>query len=145
MVEQQESAEKSISEQLSALLGQLNTNQLRYIVARQEYPTKGEAAEAIGIQPDTVYRWPEIVEEAARLMAGDGVLVAYEMRRRALPKAMAVKIAGLDSENERLRQDVATEIIESELGRPGQTIDLNMTGEPIKFIEIIKSYGNQET
>lgn len=128
----QGNAEKSISDRLLVILPQLTTNQLRYIVARQECATDGEAAEMIGIKPDTVYRWPELVKEAARLMAGDGVFVAREMRRRALPKAMAVKVAGLDSDDERLRQSVATEIVEWELGTATQRQEIGgKDGGPI--------------
>lgn len=132
----QGNAEKSISDRLLEILPQLTTNQLRYIVARQECATDGEAAEVIGVKPDTVYRWPEIVKEAARLMAGDGVFVAREMRRRALPKAMAVKVAGLDSNDERLRQNVATELIEWELGTATRKTDVTTDGKPIVVIGV---------
>jgi hypothetical protein len=53
-------------------------------------------------------------------MAMDGVYTALEIRRRALPEAMAVKAAGLQSDNERIRQQVSTEIIEWELGKATQ-------------------------
>ena len=115
---------------------QLTTNQLRWIVARQECTTDGEAAEMIGVKPDTMYRWPEIVKDAARLMAGDGVYVAREMRRRALPKAMAVKTAGLDSDDEKIRQGVATEVIEWELGKAQSRTDVTSKCEQIQFVNI---------
>jgi len=111
---------KSISEELAAVLAQLSTDQIRFVVARQECATDKEAAEAIGVKPDTVYHWPDTVREAVRLMAGDGIAVAIEVRRRNLPKAMLTKAAGLDSDDERIRQSVATEIIEWELGRATQ-------------------------
>lgn len=124
------------ADRLTEILPQLTTNQLRYLVARQDYSTDGEAAEAIGMKPNTIYKWPSIVDEALRLMASDGVFVAREMRRRALPKAMAVKVAGLDSENERIRQDVATEIIEGELGKPQTNVDIKSAGQPIVVLGI---------
>jgi len=127
----QTNPEKSISEQLDELLKQLSADQIRFIVARQECATDGEAAKAIGVKPDTVYHWPDIVKEAVKLMAGDGVYVARELRRRALPKAMAVKTAGLDSDNEKVRQDAATEIIEWEMGKAEQKT--RVSGE-VKFI-----------
>ena len=119
-MERQGNPENSISEQLSTVLAQLTTDQIRFVVARQECPTDKEAAEAIGIKPDTVYRWPDAVKEAVRLMAADGLIVAREVRRRSLAKAMLVKAAGLDSENERVRQGVSTEIIEWEMGKATQ-------------------------
>jgi len=122
------------ADRLLELLPQLTTNQLRYLVARQEYATDGEAAQAIGMKPNTIYKWPKLVDEALHLMSSDGVLVAREMRRRSLPKAMAVKVAGLDSDDEKLRQGVATEIIEWELGKPMQRNELSgPNGQAVQY------------
>lgn len=115
-----ENPEKSISDQLDAALAQLSTERIRFVIARQECKSDKDAAEAIGIKPDTVYHWPEIVRDAVRHMAADGLTTALHMRRRHLAKAMAVKVAGLDSNNERLRQSVATELIEWEMGKATQ-------------------------
>jgi hypothetical protein len=115
---------KSTSEQLEAVLGQLSSDMIRFIVARHEYPTDKEAAEAVGVKPNTVYQWKarynKPIDEAVHLMAVDGLVVASELRRRNLAKAMAVKVAGLDSTKENTRQNVATEIIEWEMGKPTQ-------------------------
>lgn len=122
----QETAENCISDadRFQELLKQFNMNQLRFIVARQECTSDKEAAEMLGLSLSAVYHWPETVNEAIKLMAADGVMTALEMRRRALPKAMAVKVAGLDSESEKIRQDVATEIIEGELGKAQAKVDI---------------------
>jgi len=104
---------------------------IRFVVARHEYPTDKEAAEAIGINPNTVYQWKsrynKPIDEAIRLMALDGIVVAKELRRRNLAKAMAVKVAGLDIGDDSLRQRVATEIIEWEMGKATQRQEV--TGE----------------
>lgn len=113
------------------LLPQLTKDQLRFIVALQEFPTKKEAAEAIDVKPDTVYRWPESVEKAAELMALNITESALVLRKKALVKAMAVKLAALDSEDESIRQKVATEVIEWELGKAMQGIDLTSDGGKI--------------
>ena len=120
--QRQGSPENSISERLSAILSQLSVDQIRFIVARQEHNSDKDAAESIGLKPDTVYRWPDIVGEAAKLMAADGVVVASHLRRRHLVKAMLVKVSGLDSEDEPVRQKVATEVIEWEMGKAAQPI-----------------------
>ena len=124
----QETPQKSISERLDAVLDQLSTDQIRFVVARQEYATDKEAAELVGIKPDTVYRWPDEVKEAVRLMAADGVIVAKRVRRRSLAKAMLVKVDGLDSKDERLKQNVATEIIEWEMGKAEQPVSATVDG-----------------
>lgn len=117
----QENPGKSRNETLEGVLAHLTPMQIRYVIVRQECATDKEAAEAIGIKPDTVYHWPQIVREAVRLMARDGVVTALHLRRRALSKAMLVKVDGLDSKDERVRQAAATELIEWELGRAAQT------------------------
>lgn len=119
---------KSISEELASALAQLTTDQIRFAVARQEYATDKEAAEVIGIKPDTVYHWPDTVRQAVRLMAGDGVITALHVRKSNLAKAMLIKVSGLDSDDETLRQRVATEIVEWELGKAKQVQDTNLSG-----------------
>jgi len=118
--ETQKESQKRTSEQLDAVLAQLSTDQVRFVVARQECSTDTEAAKAIGIKRYTVYHWPDIVREAVRLMAQDGLTTALHVRRRNLAKAMLVKTEGLDSDDERIRQGVATEIVEWEMGKATQ-------------------------
>jgi len=119
-MEQHKNQEKSISEQLSQVLEKLSLDQIRYVVARQEFSTDKDAAESIDLKPDTIYRWPSEVKDAVRLMAFDGLATAQHIRRKALAKAMLIKVKGLDSGDDVLRQRVATEIIEWEMGRAMQ-------------------------
>ena len=134
------------SGELAEILKQLTITQLRFVVARNESKSDREAAEAIGISPSTVKGWDNKaqVDEAIRLMLFDGVIMARTLRRRNLAKAMAVKVAGLDSGTEKIRQDAATEIIEWELGKAQDNIDLTSGGEPIRFIEKVTNAGNSD-
>lgn len=120
MDEQQEKHEKSISDDLAEAMACLSPNQLRYAVARLDYKTKGEAAEAIGLKPDTVYRWNGDVERAVMLMERDRREAALQIAKKNLVKAVMVKVHGLDSDDEDVRQKVATELIEMEFGKPKQ-------------------------
>ncbi len=129
--------EKSIPDTLETVLAQLSTDQIRFVVARHEYATDKEAALAVGMKPDTVYHWPEIVREAVRLMAMDGMVTALHLRRRNLAKAMLVKVAGLDSDDERIQQGCATEIIEGEIGKaPQKTVISGPNGGPVAVTEV---------
>jgi hypothetical protein len=119
---------KPSSDELAAILGELSTDQIRFVVARQEFATDKETAEAIGVKPATVSDWKykgAPIDDAVRLMALDGIVVATELRRRNLAKAMAVKVAGLDESDARLRQGVATEIIEWEMGKATQKSEVS--------------------
>lgn len=135
----QEREEKYTSEQLRAVMEQLSADQIRYVVARQEFSTDKEAAEAIGMSPQTIYRWPEIVKDAVRLMAIDGLVTAQVIRKRNLAKAMLVKVGGLDSDDERIRQGTSTEIIEWEMGKAGQPIDVTSGGERL-IVEYVNDW-----
>lgn len=120
--------EKSSSDELVQVVASLSTDQIRFVVARQQFATDKEAAIEIGIKPDTVYQWKHKgipIDEAVRLMALDGIIVARELLRRNLAKAAAIKVAGLDSKQEKTRQDVATEILDRELGKPTQRQEIS--------------------
>ena len=95
-------------------------------MARQEFSTDKEAAQEIGVSPETVKKWKykgAPIDEAVDLMVADGLVIAAELRRRHLAKAMAVKVAGLDSGKEQTRQAVASEIIEWEMGKARQKVE----------------------
>lgn len=115
--------EKSISERFSEIWRKLNHNQRRYVIASLEYPTKKEAAEAIDIEPDTVYRWPKIVDEAIEFAIKETRETAIGMLAESLTKAVAVKIAGLDSDDEKVRHTASTEIIDRLFGRATQPME----------------------
>ena len=127
---------ESTTERLEVTLAQLTTDQIRFVVARQEFSKDGEAARECSLSPSTIKGWKYKgvpIDEAVQLMAADGVVVARELRRRNLAKAMAVKVAGLDSDKEGMRQSVSTEIIEWEMGKATQKqeVDVTSKGEQI--------------
>lgn len=122
------------SDRLAEIMRLLSVQQIRFVIARQECKSDKEAAELIGTTPTAVKSWDNkpLIDEAVRLMIYDGVITARELRRRNLAKAMAIKVSGLDIEDdERLRQNVATEIIEGELGKPKQQTDITSDGKHI--------------
>jgi hypothetical protein len=116
-----------IGDELDAILAQLTTDQLRFVVARQECATDRDAARMIKMSESTVYRWPDIVKRAVDLMAHDGIKTALHIRRKSVAKAMLVKVKGLDSGDERVRQSAATEIIEWEMGKAEQPVSSSGT------------------
>lgn len=113
---------------LDALLKTLTVDQLRFVLARMQSSTDSEAAEKIGYSKNTVSRWGEPVQRAVRLLALDGIHLAREVLRRALPRAAEVKVAGLSSRLEHIRQAAATEILDRELGKPMQRQEIGGFG-----------------
>ena len=116
---------------LAAILQELSIDEIRFLIARVDTSTDKDAATAIGISPNTVKKWPaerkELIRTARKLMAQDGIVTAMHLRRRNLAKAMAVKVKGLESADERIRQNVATEVIEWELGKATQPTEGSST------------------
>ena len=113
------------NEELQTILRQLSPAQIEFVIARADSDTDKEAARVCGILYNTVLNWSrtsakKLVDRAVQLMKYDGVITAMELRRRNLARAMAVKVAGLESRNERVRQACATEIIEGMLGKAEQ-------------------------
>jgi len=117
--------EKSTFEGISELWSQLNRNQRRFVVAMQEFPTKKEAAESIGLEPDTVYRWPDVVDRAVDAFSGDVEAAVMGVLRSIAGKAAMIKASGLDSEDEKVRQAVASEIIDRILGKATQRQEID--------------------
>lgn len=118
---------------------QLSDTQWRYITARIENPQFNikQAAEHIGVAPTTVYNWDNYVSEALELAREDLHGATITMRKQALLKAMAVKVALLDSDDENVRQRAANDLIEWELGKAGQPIT-GADGGELKFVMLFK-------
>lgn len=123
--------------ELESILALLSHDQLRYITARLQTESKSEAAKAIGLKPNTCSHWPAYVERAVMLIAGEQLTTARHILEHTLVKAMMVKIAGLDSPKEHVRQAVATEIIEWNLGRPRQQTDLAVKVDDTDYTAIL--------
>ena len=133
-------------EQLEATLARLTVDQIRFLVARTECDTDQEAASKIGVPSARVKQWKyrgAPIDEALRLMAHDGVATALHLRRRHLAKAMAVKVAGLDDTDAKIRQGVATELIEWEMPPTHKT---EVSGSVrIEYVIPDENRANQET
>ena len=127
----QESTEKR--KNLDELWLLLNENQRRYCVARLEHTSKKDAAEAVGLSEHTVYKWNGECEEVIKLLQEDAIQSAVVMIKNALAKAAMIKIDGLDSEDEKIRQAVASEILDRQLGKSVQRSELSgPNGGPIE-------------
>ena len=129
------------SSELGSICARLTVDQLRFVTARFNCSTDKDAAREIGVSPDTVTYWKRSgapIDEAVKLLAFDGIIMAREILRRSVAEAAAIKRAGLQSKNEKIRQDASTEIMDRELGKPTQRVESK--GE-VKN-ELIVSYVN---
>jgi hypothetical protein len=110
----------------AALWAKLTPIQRRFAVAMLEHPSKKEAAAAVGISPSTTYNWNSDVNDAIDYMTDNMALSVLGILAAAATKAAMVKANGLDSLDERVRQSVATEIIERHIGKVANPISLSV-------------------
>ncbi len=127
--------EKSTSDEFQQLWQVLTHNQQRFAVAMLGCATKKEGAALVGLEPNTVYGWNGAVDAAIEFMRNHAALAALGIVRANATKAAMVKAAGLDSSDEKIRQDVATEILDRNLGKPTQRQEhTGADGEPLKVV-----------
>jgi len=111
------------SSQFQSICDQLTIDQLRFVTARMNVSTDKEAAAAIGVSPDIVSYWKKQgypIDEAVKLLIHDGLVLSRTILRRSVAEAAAVKRAGLYSDDEKVRQSAATEVLDRELGKAMQ-------------------------
>lgn len=132
--------EKSTSEEVFAELWQkLDHNQQRFAVAMLTSASKKDAAGRVGIQPNTVYKWNGDVDDVVEFMRNHAAAAALGIVQANATKAAMVKAAGLDSDDEKIRQDAASEILDRNLGKPTQRRELTgADGEPL--IKVVSQF-----
>jgi hypothetical protein len=112
--------EKSTSSEFRELWQTLTHNQQRFAIAMLSSKTKKDAAQAVGLEPNTVYGWNGEVDAAVDFMRNHSAVATLGIIEANATKAAMIKAAGLDSDNEKLRQDVASEILDRILGKATQ-------------------------
>lgn len=102
-------------------------------------------AEKYGDDPAVWYNrwrsWSEIVREAilygAKALQEDATNAALALKSAYLTKAVKTYVDGLDSEDEKVRLDVAKNLIEQEFGKPGVRITTDNDGKYDELMERI--------
>lgn len=126
------------SNEFAELWNKLTPTQKRFAVAMQEHPSKKEAAQAIGITPQTAYNFNGEVDDVIDFMTNNIALATLGILQANATKAAMVKAKGLDSKNEKIAQDAASEIIDRNIGKVPQRSEI--TGADggalrVKFID----------
>ena len=114
MQEMQEVQEQQ--EKFDAIWADLSHTQRRFVIAMTQHSSKREAALALDLNPDTVYRWPAVVDEALGFIMKDVLKSTWDILRHYSAQAAFTKTRGLKSKDEKLRQQVATEILNRVIG-----------------------------
>lgn len=109
--------------------------QRKLVIAIPKFATKKEAAESIGIEASSAYTYNGIISEAVSLIRKDRELAALTILGMALPEAAMTKYEGLQSGNEHIRQNAATEILDRHLGKPGASVDVTVNNQVLIFLK----------
>jgi hypothetical protein len=103
-------------------LDQLKDSRLDYVIARSKARTDAEGYREAGIAKASFYSWPE--EERTRLndlaqqVKRASALRAMMILQDATEEAARVKVDGLKSRKENIKQDAASEILDRMIGKP---------------------------
>lgn len=132
MTKIQEKSKKVISNpDFEELWSELNHNQRRFVVQMGDSRTKKDAAESLGLVIGTVYQWGDEVDKAVELYQDNIAEAARGILADNVAKAALIKIAGLDSDDEKIRQLSSSEILDRHFGKAMQPTDITTDGEPI--------------
>ena len=125
---------------LRALVDSLPGDEAAYVMERAKVRTDRAAIEAAGVPRSTFYRWPEEQRDYLRGLAEewqkDVRVQALYTLESAAQEAAQVKVDGLHSRKDNIRQDAASEVLDRVLGKPTQHIAQEVSGQ----IQVVKGY-----
>lgn len=120
---------------LLAVLETLGDKDLAYVDARSKVFSTAEALRNSKINKAWYYDKPqaerERLDEIALAFKREVILRANMVLDDAVVKAAEVKVKGLDSRDERVKQAASTEILDRRIGRPQNTVDVTTKGESL--------------
>ena len=110
------------------LIEGLTPLQLDWVAHRLESKSDREASRRLGINKDTPGNWKAEgvpLDEIVLTAKQDGVVLVRRRILADLNAAYDVKRAGLKSRNEKIRQDVSTEILDRGIGKATQKQEIS--------------------
>ena len=124
-----------VQNELVELLKTFSAEQLDFVAQRILHKKDNEAAEAAGLDINTVYHWAnkQDVNRAVILAKLDTVQVAREKLRRLTPKAVDV----LDDEMEKGRKrrlDAARDVLDRTGIESTKNVDITSGGDTLTFV-----------
>lgn len=120
---------------LRTVLDGLQDKQLAYVLSRAKSVSTAEALRNAGLGKNVYYKWPEEdrerLEEIAYRLQREQAVQALLTLQDAAKAAAEVKVAGLKERDARVRQSVATEILDRTIGKATDKLDVTSGGESI--------------
>lgn len=125
------------ADDLRTVLDGLADTKLEFVFARSKTNKTIEALREIGVSRNTFYKWPdrERLEELAQELKRRRLLRVEMMIQDAAEDAARVKVEGLKSKKDHIKQAVATEILDRTVGSPAKRVDVHSSGEVAIVLE----------
>ena len=119
-------------------LDKLEGRRVDYVMARSRTQSDSAALREIGLSGGTFYKWSQEerdhLNELAQKIKREAAFRAVIILQEAVEQAARVKVEGLHSRNERVKQDAASEILDRVAGKAAQRLE--HTGEGGGAIQI---------
>lgn len=118
-------------------LARFTVEQRKWVIARLLTTSDAAAARAIRVHPSTVCKWPEKPEldKAVADLLEDPKSQAMAILVNALAEAASVKVGGLRSKKEEVRQVAAEQIMDRVMGKATQRQEVSgPDGAPIMIV-----------
>ena len=111
------------------LLAELDSREIDFVFARSETASDNAALEKSGLSWGWLRnRDSDKLGDIARKIRIDENFKARRIIKEALQEAAKVKVKGLKSRDERIKQACSTEILDRELGKPTQRTEVTGQG-----------------
>ena len=108
-------------------LDKLEPKRVDYVLARSRTNSASAACAACGLSYSTYTKWPseerDKLDELARQIKREAAMRAIMVLQEAAEEAARIKVSGLQSRNERIKQDAASEILDRVAGKAAQRLE----------------------
>lgn len=116
---------------LRAELDKLEDNRLSYVIARASATTDAQGIRDAGISRASFYTWPaeerDNLNKLAQRFKRETAERALMILQNATVEAAEVKVSGLKSRDERVKQAASTEILDRAVGKSEQPVSGELT------------------
>jgi len=135
--------------ELKTALNELKTDraQFDYVMERSSNPSIENSLKQVGRSKGWFYGLPkerqELLETLANELHFQAKLKAQSILEQAIEKAAEVKVSGLVSRNENIKQSSASEILDRNLGKATQKTEI--AGTDGNALKILVEYADSQT
>lgn len=117
--------------ELGTILDGLEDVKLDFVFERSKCRSDAQALKKVGIASSTFYKWPvterKRLSDLAQQVKRHRTINALRIIDGAAEKAAEVKIAGLDSRKEHIRQSASSEILDRTVGKTPERHEADVT------------------